>query len=152
MYAFLKCLKNSKSLDQHLSKLMASTSIASFSRVGTSQNWAELPPELTTSILTRVGSVDLLLSARKVCKTWRKICSGPDVWKVVDIRYSEIFYKLFNELGFDYVSKMEELVKQVVNLSSGQMIDFTIESFGSDNMLRYISDRYNLYSYYTSIS
>ncbi|KAK2992848.1 hypothetical protein RJ640_002948 [Escallonia rubra] len=51
-------------------------------------NWLELPPEVTASILRRLGAVELLETARKVCTTWRNICKDPAMWRTVDIRKS----------------------------------------------------------------
>lgn len=133
-------LEIQKTHDLDFSKSMASIPISPPSRVETSHNWIELPPELTSSILARLGSFDLI-NARKVCKMWERICSDPAMWQVVDIRYSDNFYSLYNGIVSDYDSKMEEVTKEAVDLSHGQLIDFTIERFGSDDLLRYVSDR-----------
>lgn len=117
---------------------MASTSISLPSQVETSRNWIDLPPELTTSIMTRLGSVDLV-NARKVCRMWNRICSDPTMWQVVDIRYSDNFP--YNDRVSNYDSKLEVVAKEAVDLSCGQLIDLTIERFGSDDLLLYVSDR-----------
>ncbi|KAK1381993.1 putative F-box/LRR-repeat protein 23 [Heracleum sosnowskyi] len=96
-------------------------------------NWQELPEELTTSFLERVGSIYLIASGRKVCHSWRQICSRPEMWRVVDLRIS------------GYRSKWEILVnnmaRKAVEWSCGQLIDFRLSYYGDNLLLNYISDR-----------
>ncbi|KAK1381992.1 putative F-box/LRR-repeat protein 23 [Heracleum sosnowskyi] len=95
--------------------------------------WQELPEELTTSFLERVGSIYLIASGRKVCHSWRQICSRPEMWRVVDLRIS------------GYRSKWEILVnnmaRKAVEWSCGQLIDFRLSYYGDNLLLNYISDR-----------
>ncbi|KAG2295459.1 hypothetical protein Bca52824_042128 [Brassica carinata] len=37
-------------------------------------NWADLPPELMSSILLRI---DVLENAQRVCRSWRRVCKDP---------------------------------------------------------------------------
>lgn len=103
------------------------------------RNWLELPAELTSSILQRLGTVGVLVSARKVCKTWRTICSDPAMWRVVNLGHSCNFH--VSDLGLE--SEMEKLAKKAVDLSCGQLVEFSVQDFASDELLRYVSERYN---------
>ncbi|KAF5770756.1 putative F-box domain-containing protein [Helianthus annuus] len=37
------------------------------------RNWLDLPSDVTANILNRIGMVDILENAQKVCTAWRKI-------------------------------------------------------------------------------
>ncbi|WOH09169.1 hypothetical protein DCAR_0728624 [Daucus carota subsp. sativus] len=96
------------------------------------RNWVELPPELTSSILVRLGAVEVLMSARKVCKKWRQICSDPEMWRVVDIRYSdcERSPQLF-----------KHVFKKAVELSCGQLLHLHLQISGDHLLLPCVFDR-----------
>ncbi|KAL0642548.1 hypothetical protein Bca4012_040838 [Brassica carinata] len=49
-------------------------------------NWAELPYELTSSILRRLSSIDILENAQRVCTSWRHVCKDPEMWRKIDMR------------------------------------------------------------------
>ncbi|CAA0393528.1 putative F-box domain-containing protein [Arabidopsis thaliana] len=49
------------------------------------RNWAELLPELTASILHRLGVVEILENAQKVCRPWRRVCKDPSMWRKIDM-------------------------------------------------------------------
>lgn len=124
---------------------MSSTSISVPSPAGRRRDWLDLPPELTSSILARVGALDVLHNASKVCKTWRRIICEPDMWRVVNLRMSGSLHDII----FDWY----KIARLAVDLSCGQMIELSIEGFGDDKLLSYISDRYSfrfvtLNSYY----
>lgn len=98
-----------------------------------SRNLQKLPAELMPSILKHVGAFDKLLSARKVCKSWRSICSDPAMWRVIDLSYSGYV----DDIGF-YVGI---IARKSVDLSCGKLIDFRIDYFGTNDLLHYISNR-----------
>ncbi|MFS8012535.1 putative F-box domain-containing protein [Helianthus anomalus] len=45
------------------------------------KNWLDLPSDVTFNILNRIGMVDILENAQKVCTAWRKICKDPTMWR-----------------------------------------------------------------------
>ncbi|KAK1381995.1 putative F-box/LRR-repeat protein 23 [Heracleum sosnowskyi] len=98
-----------------------------------SRNWLELPADLTSSILVRLGAVEVLMSARKVCKTWRQICSAPEMWRVIKIRH----------LDYEKSPKiLKRVVTKAVDLSCGQLVDLDLQIWGHPyNLLRYVFDR-----------
>ncbi|CAF1702300.1 unnamed protein product [Brassica napus] len=49
-------------------------------------NWADLPPELMSSILLRIGAIDVLENAQRVCRSWRRVCKDPSMWSKIDMR------------------------------------------------------------------
>ncbi|KAL8091079.1 hypothetical protein AgCh_040256 [Apium graveolens] len=112
---------------------MEPTSIRVSPPANRTRNWPELPVELTILILKQLGTVDMLLSARKVCKTWRHVCSDPNMYRVVDLWFTGDPYKI----NF----KVDYLARQAVDLSRGKMIEFGISYFADDYLLDYISKR-----------
>ncbi|KAK9070750.1 hypothetical protein SSX86_011152 [Deinandra increscens subsp. villosa] len=99
------------------------------------RNWLDLPSELTANILYRIGVLNILLSAQKVCTAWRKICKDPAMWTIVCIdavsdRHNDIHYT--------------DLCKHVVDRSQGQLVDITISGFLFDEIFRYIANRSSL--------
>ncbi|KAI3680977.1 hypothetical protein L6452_35757 [Arctium lappa] len=112
---------------------MTSTSAADpSSAMAETPNWLELPHEIMGGmILQRLGTVEILNNAQKVCTTWRKICKDPAMWKVIDMR------QFFDDCDTDY--DIEQLAKQAVYRSCGELIDISLEYFGTDDLLDYIS-------------
>ena len=96
-----------------------------------SPNWLELPHELTENILQRLPTAEILNSARKVCTNWRIICKDPAIWKVISME---------NLVVDDWEGNhdLEMMTEQAVDLSCGELIDISIEGFGTDRLLEYI--------------
>ncbi|KAE8708149.1 putative F-box/LRR-repeat protein 23 [Hibiscus syriacus] len=97
------------------------------------RNWLELPQDVTASILSRLGAIEILNSAQNVCSLWRKISKDPSMWKSIDMR----------NLGdlFDMEYDLEKMCVHAVNRSCGHLLDINIEYFGTDELLFYISER-----------
>jgi len=95
------------------------------------QNWLELPRDVTASILMRLGAIEILTSAQRVCSPWRKLCKDPSLWRAVDMRNPD-------KLWEDY--EVERMCRDAVDRSCGQLVDINIENFGSDELLRHIAD------------
>ncbi|CAK9321245.1 unnamed protein product [Citrullus colocynthis] len=100
-----------------------------------SRNWLELPADVTSTILQKLGPIDILINAQDVCSSWRKICEDPLMWRVIDMRYSGDWW----DMDYD----LEEMCRQAVERSCGQLIYINIERFGTDDLLHYISHSSN---------
>ena len=95
------------------------------------RNWLELPRDVTVSILQRLGTIEILETAQKVCMLWRNISKDPSMWNSIDIR----------NLGvMDY--DLEKMCIHAIDRSCGHLQDINIENFGTDNLLAYITQRY----------
>ncbi|KAF8104069.1 hypothetical protein N665_0181s0089 [Sinapis alba] len=92
-------------------------------------NWAELPPELTSSILHRLGAIEIVKTAQKVCRSWRRLCKDPSMWRKIFIHIEE-----FGDRSY------EKLCRHVVGRSRGGLVEIDISHFASDPLLRYIAD------------
>ncbi|KAI3762680.1 hypothetical protein L1987_53120 [Smallanthus sonchifolius] len=84
------------------------------------------------NILQRVGAIDRLQNAQKVCTAWREICKDPAMWRVVYMdRYSGGDGRLF----------CRDMCKHAVNRSQGQLVDLTIIGFCDNDLLQYVVDK-----------
>ncbi|KVH45300.1 hypothetical protein Ccrd_025734 [Cynara cardunculus var. scolymus] len=79
------------------------------------------------------GAVEILISAQKVCTTWRKICKDPPMWKVIDLHQS------FEFDAWDVDHDIDNLARQAVLRSCWELIDISIGCFGTDDLFEYIS-------------
>lgn len=95
-----------------------------------SSNWAELPAELMSSILLRLSTVEILKNAQKVCRSWRRVCKDPSMWRKIDMRNNGIF-------GYD----CDRMCRHAVDLSEGGLVEINMEHFGSDSLFSYIAER-----------
>ncbi|KAK8662009.1 hypothetical protein V6N13_091597 [Hibiscus sabdariffa] len=96
------------------------------------RNWLELPPDVTASILSRLGAIEILNSAQKVCSQWRNICKDPSMWRSIDMR---------NYGGRQDGRVHEKMCFHAVDRSCGHLLDINIEHFGTDELLFYIAER-----------
>ncbi|CAA7047002.1 unnamed protein product [Microthlaspi erraticum] len=97
---------------------------------GKQSNWAELPPELTFSILLRLSVAERLKNAQRVCRSWRGVCKDPLMWRKINMTYLE-------DIGYDF----EAMCCHAVDRSQGGLLEIKIEGFGSDSLLTYIANR-----------
>ncbi|PWA71604.1 F-box domain, Leucine-rich repeat domain, L domain-like protein [Artemisia annua] len=97
-----------------------------------SRNWLDLPSDLAVNILHRVGVIDILENAQKVCTTWRKICQEPVMWRVIHMDASLSSHRRIH---------LREICKIDVDRSQGQLVDITIIDFCNNDLLEYIADR-----------
>ncbi|KAK4254601.1 hypothetical protein QN277_009959 [Acacia crassicarpa] len=96
------------------------------------RNWLDLPGDVTAAILLKLGAVDILSSAQSVCTSWRSICKDPTMWRVIDMQ----------NLGdlHDMPYDLEIMCRHAVDRSRGQLVDINVEYFGTDDLLKYITD------------
>ncbi|KAJ9565914.1 hypothetical protein OSB04_001880 [Centaurea solstitialis] len=102
--------------------------------MGKTPNWLQMPDEIMGGmIFQRLGAVEILTSVQKVCRNWRRICKDPAMWKVIDMNNR---YKGLN------TDVYEKLTKQAVHRIRGELIEITLHSFGTDDLLNFISRWY----------
>nr|XP_011468353.1 PREDICTED: putative F-box/LRR-repeat protein 23 [Fragaria vesca subsp. vesca] len=96
------------------------------------RNWTELPDDITASILSRLKTVEILRTAQRVCMTWRRICKENSlVWQSIDI-----LDERYINLNYD----MDKVCRHVIDLSSGNLVDISIEYIGTDQLLKYLAE------------
>ncbi|KAK6150099.1 hypothetical protein DH2020_017624 [Rehmannia glutinosa] len=93
--------------------------------------WTELPGDLTANILRRLGVVDILENAQKVCTTWRTVCKDPAMWRVIDIRHDDYPHRM----------DLDIMCRRAVDRSQGQLIDIHMEGFADSETLLYVCRR-----------
>ncbi|CAE6137812.1 unnamed protein product [Arabidopsis arenosa] len=103
---------------------MASSSLPPAMEVGEYINWTELPPELTSAILHRLGAIEILENAQKVCRSWRRVCKDPSMWRKIDM------HNLGDLEDMDY--NLEIMCRHA---------EIDIWYFGTDGLLNYIAYR-----------
>ncbi|PWA39505.1 RNI-like superfamily protein [Artemisia annua] len=96
------------------------------------RDWLKLPSDVTRNILYKVGVIDILENAQKVCTAWRKICKDPSMWRVI---YMTNFWDP------NARPPLQDMCKHAVDRSQGQLVDLTIVDFGNDDLLLYVADR-----------
>ncbi|XP_056158631.1 F-box protein SKIP19-like [Syzygium oleosum] len=100
-----------------------------------SHNWLDLPREIATTILLKLGAVEILTTAQKVCTSWRSICADPAMWRSIDMRNAG------DLSGMDH--DLVAMCRHAVDRSHGGCVDINIEYFGTDELLKYTTDRCN---------
>ncbi|KAL6198452.1 hypothetical protein ACLB2K_028241 [Fragaria x ananassa] len=95
------------------------------------RNWTELPEKATSSILSRLGAIEILESSQKVCMKWRKVSKDPLTWRKIDMHNDGDL----EDMDYD----LEEMCRHAVVRSAGNLVDINIEYFGTDELLEYIT-------------
>ena len=103
---------------------------------GECRSWAELPSELTSSILSRLSSIDILENAQKVCTSWHRVCKDPAMWRKI------VIPRDIGDLVYDL--KYVAMCRHAVDRSQGGLVEIDIWYIGTDSLLNYIADRLSL--------
>lgn len=107
--------------------------------------WTQLPDNVTALILSRLGGIDILTSAQKVCPKWFRICKDPLMWRTIDMR---------NNFDIDDYKPFffHELCEHAIKRSCGNLVDINVENFGTDELLKYyIAERYFIITCFRSL-
>ncbi|KAG2330704.1 hypothetical protein Bca52824_001884 [Brassica carinata] len=83
------------------------------------RNWSELPPELISSILLRLNSIEILEKVQKVCMSWRRVCKDPSMWRKISMDNH-------GDLG---------------SMGQGGLLEIALWYFGTDELHNYVADR-----------
>ena len=92
------------------------------------RNWEDLPWEVTASIFSRLMATGILMSVQFVCKSWFDICKDPLLWRRINVVN-------------DREAAVGRLCRHAVDRSCGGLLDINIDYFGTDDLLKYITDR-----------
>lgn len=99
-------------------------------------NWLELPTDVTKNILCRLDTIEIVTSACLVCPLWWNICKNPLMWQTIHIS---------NLLSSSY--DLVKICTYAVDRSCGHLKSIDIEYFCTDDLLKYIVDRYIYYHF-----
>ncbi|CAH1445290.1 unnamed protein product [Lactuca virosa] len=97
---------------------------------GPIRNWLELPSDVMSNILYRIGPIDILENAQKVCTTWCKICKDPAMWRVIHMKTTVGPFR-----------QVWEICRHAVDRSQGQLVDISIVDVVNDQLLQYVAHR-----------
>ncbi|EOA34277.1 hypothetical protein CARUB_v10021798mg [Capsella rubella] len=112
---------------------MSASSLSSLVPPPVITDWTKLPLELTSSILLRLGAVEILENAQKACTQWRRISKDPSMWRRIDMR--ELGNRGTGDLDFDI------LCRHAVDRSQGGLLEINLGVFATDELITYIADR-----------
>ncbi|XP_077243834.1 F-box protein SKIP19-like [Tasmannia lanceolata] len=100
---------------------------------GEERNWAELPTDILSVIFQKLGSIEILFTAQAVCSSWMRFSYEPQVWQRIDmLNHCDIY-----EFEYD----LEKMARAAVDRSCGQLVEFSVAQFGTDDLLQYVADR-----------
>jgi hypothetical protein len=94
-------------------------------------NWLELPRDITTNILQRLGTIEIVTSACQVCPLWWNICKDPLMWRTIYMRDNDRYP--YNTMD------LVEICRYAVERSCGHLEDIEIVSFCTDDLLQTIA-------------
>uniref|UniRef100_A0A0D3DG11 F-box domain-containing protein n=1 Tax=Brassica oleracea var. oleracea TaxID=109376 RepID=A0A0D3DG11_BRAOL len=103
------------------SSSLAPPSLTPVMKDGECRNWAELPSDLTSWILSKLSAVDILQNAQKVCTKWHRVCKDPAMWRKIDMRNSgDLRYNLVM-IGYILMAEMR-LLGKLSNIDEMKMV------------------------------
>ncbi|KAI4312402.1 hypothetical protein MLD38_037212 [Melastoma candidum] len=100
---------------------------------GPKPNWFELPRAILPEILIKLGAIEMIVSAQKVCTLWHDVCTDPSTWTSIDIRSS----RYLPNMPYDLTKNCHH----AIDLSRGGCVDISLESLGDDDLLNHIIER-----------
>ncbi|CAJ2640727.1 unnamed protein product [Trifolium pratense] len=94
-------------------------------------NWLELPKDITTNILQRLETFEIVTSACLVCPLWWNICKDPLMWRTIRMRKRNIYHSDNN---------LVDICRFAIERSCGQLESICVEYFGTDELLQCIAE------------
>lgn len=95
-------------------------------------NWLELPTDITSNILQRLGTTEIVTSACHVCPLWWNICKDPFMWRTIHVH---------NLRNPPYSRGKQKICRFAVKRSYGHLERIDIAYFASDDLLECIADK-----------
>jgi len=81
------------------------------------------------TIFQKLGTIEILTRAQYVCSLWRTISKDPLLWCTIDMANS------------DYMDfQLRVMCRRAIRYSCGNLRRINIENFGTDHLLRHITD------------
>ncbi|KAI3959850.1 hypothetical protein MKX01_022332 [Papaver californicum] len=98
------------------------------------RNWLELPHDVLSHIFLKLGAFDILFSAQSLCPMWRKVSKEPLLFRSIDMRNRSY---LLDDNMYD----VEKMAREAVDRSCGQLVEFSMDDFGSAELLAYVTEK-----------
>lgn len=100
------------------------------------RDWSELPVDVLSVVLAKLGAVEILMGGGLVCHSWLEAAKLPETWRCVDMAHHEFAASWMNR---DFARAM---AKVAVDRSDGRLEVFEAAKFVDDALLNYIGPRY----------
>ncbi|OIT22824.1 f-box protein skip19 [Nicotiana attenuata] len=100
--------------------------------IAKSRQWLDLPEEIWENILKRLGAIEILENAQKVCTMWRRVFKDPFMWRVIDIS---------NCRGLSDSNHFQKICSHAVDCSQGELVDIRLAFFATKESLAYVAER-----------
>ncbi|XP_059306471.1 F-box protein SKIP19-like isoform X2 [Lycium ferocissimum] len=95
--------------------------------------WLELEENVWANILHKLGAIEILETAQKVCTTWRRICKEPSMWRIINMTNDGDL----SDMDYD----LEEMCRYAIDRSQGELVDINLEYFATGPLLENIAQR-----------
>lgn len=100
---------------------------------GESRDWAEMPSDALAAVFAKLDVADLLTGAGLVCCAWRRLAAtDPTLWRRVVMSHQGDLLE---------TEEAEAMARAAVDRAAGTMEAFSADTFVTDGLLRYISER-----------
>ncbi|XP_016473729.2 F-box protein SKIP19-like [Nicotiana tabacum] len=100
--------------------------------IAKSRQWLDLPEEIWENILNRLGAIEILENAQKVCTMWRRVFKDPFMWRIIDIS---------NCRGLSDSNHFQKICSHAVDRSQGELVDIRLAFFATKESLAYVAER-----------
>lgn len=108
---------------------------------GSNRDWSELPLDALSSVFGKLGANEILLGAGLVCRCWLEAAKLPELWRSVDMANHKVVEEVVEESKINS-DALRAMAKVAVDRSGGQLELFLGNLFVTDELLKYIGDRY----------
>jgi len=106
-------------------------------------NWLELPSDITVNILQRLDPIAVVKSACLVCSLWWNIFKEPRMWRTIRMVNHDYEH-------WDY-HHLVEICCYAIQRSCGHLENISIHSFGSNDLLRCLAQKYTFFYSHSSV-
>ncbi|KAJ1261257.1 hypothetical protein BS78_09G015200 [Paspalum vaginatum] len=97
------------------------------------RDWAEMPSDALAAVFGKLDVADILTGAGLVCRAWRRLAAtDPTLWRRVDMSHQGDLLE---------TEEVEAMARAAVERAAGTMEAFCADTFVTDDLLRYISQR-----------
>uniref|UniRef100_A0ACD5YG17 Uncharacterized protein n=1 Tax=Avena sativa TaxID=4498 RepID=A0ACD5YG17_AVESA len=98
-----------------------------------SRDWAEMPSDALSAVLGKLDVAELLTRAVLVCRAWRRLVDNDStLWRRVDMTVHGDLLE---------TEEAEAMARAAVDRAAGTLEAFWADTFVTDGLLRYISER-----------
>ncbi|KQJ94521.1 putative F-box/LRR-repeat protein 23 [Brachypodium distachyon] len=98
-----------------------------------SRDWSEMPSDALSAVLAKLDVADLLTGAGLVCRAWRRLtATDSTLWRRVDMSHHGDLLE---------TEEAEAMARAAIDRAAGTVEAFWADSFVTDGLLRYLSDR-----------